>query len=59
MEQPVTYKTLRDEMAMAVLACVLPEMCRRAGELLPEDTNAVAHCCYKVADQMLKAREVE
>ena len=54
MEQPITYKTLRDEIAMLALQCLFAA--NRQDLPYPEGYATEA---YKVADQMLKAREAE
>lgn len=55
MEQPVTYKTLRDEIAIAALAAIISR-----GDLDTE-MNVMPYCqdAYTIADAMLKAREAE
>ena len=57
MEQPETYKTLRDEIAIAVLAawCV-NQIGPGRDPLICQESAAEA---YKIADATLKAREAE
>lgn len=57
MEQPETYKTLRDEIAMTVLAawCV-NQIGPGRDKLRCQESAAEA---YKIADATLKAREAE
>ena len=51
MEAPgMTYKTLRDEIAMVVLAAILPDTCLSEGDM--------TKVSYRLADEMLKAREL-
>lgn len=53
MEQPVTYKTLRDEIAIAALIATPNWMQGARFRDYPE----TARRCYLMADAMLKARE--
>jgi hypothetical protein len=52
MEQTETYKTLRDEIAIAAMA----EYIRKGSGHSSEE---MARLAYRMADLMLKAREVE
>ena len=55
MEKEVTYKTLRDEIAMIALPQIL-QLISKAKK--PEyAAPAGAKICYLIADAMLKARE--
>ncbi len=54
MEQPITYKTLRDEIAIAAMAAMLAGF-----PMGTEQAALMARKAYRWADAMLKAREAE
>lgn len=56
MEQPETYKTLRDEIAIAAMA---GDMAREEGVWANSSDEQAAKRYYAMADAMLKAREAE
>ena len=55
MEKEVTYKTLRDEIAIGALTGYLAN----PPAIYDKSSESIAAWCYKMADQMLKAREAE